>query len=119
MPLLASFIGGLASFFAGLLAQFMSFRLAIKYASFLAWATVIVGYATAVSVCLATLRGLLLGALGAFGAPSADNWMGFFSMGIGMVVPSAAPAIIACVASVWIATQVFKIQRQGIENFSK
>lgn len=119
MPLLANFIGVLAQFFAGFLARFMSFGLALKYASWLAWSAVIVGYVVAVTVCMVAVKGAFGAALGGLGAPSSSNWVGYFAVGLGMVIPSNAPALLACMASVWITTQVAKIQKQGIEHFSK
>lgn len=119
MPLLANFVGVLAQFFAGFLARFFSFGLALKYASWLAWSAVIVAYFVSVTVCMLAAKSAFSAALGALGAPSIGNWVGYFSVGLGMVIPTNAPALLACMATVWITTQVAKIQKQGIEHFSK
>lgn len=119
MPLIANFIGVIAQFFAGFFARFMSFGLALKYASWVAWSAVIVGYFTATLVCLAMVKGAFGSMLSGLGSASAENWVGYFGVGLGMVIPPSAPALLACMASVWIATQVAKIQKQGIEHFSK
>lgn len=119
MPLLANFVGVLAQFFAGLLSRFMGFSLALKYASWLAWSAVIAAYFTSVVACILAAKSAFVAALGALGPASASNWVGYFGVGLGMVIPDNAPALLACMATVWITTQVVKIQKQGIENFSK
>lgn len=119
MPLLANFIGVLAQFFAGFLSRFMAFGLALKYASWLAWSAVIVGYFVSVTVCMLAAKSAFGAALGALGPASSANWVGYFAVGLGMVIPPNAPALLACMATVWITTQVAKIQKQGIEQFSK
>jgi len=119
MPLLANFVGVLAQFFAGLLSRFFSFGLALKYASWLAWSAVIVAYFVAVTACMIAAKGAFAAALSGLGAPSLTNWVGYFGIGLGMVIPPNAPALLACMATVWITTQVAKIQKQGIEQFSK
>lgn len=119
MPLLANFVGTLAGFFASFFARFMSFNLALKYASWVAWSSVIVGYFVSALVCLGLVKGLFVSGLGALGAPSASNWVGYFGVGLGMLIPDNAPALLGCMATVWITTQVAKIQKQGIEQFSK
>jgi hypothetical protein len=119
MPLLANFIGTIASFFAGLLGRVMSFNLALKYAAWLAWGAVLLAFVTSVMVCLSAFSAGFGAALGALGTPSPSNWTGYFSVGLGMLIPQSAPAIMACLASVWIACQFVKIQKTGIEQFSK
>lgn len=119
MPVLAAFIGNIATFFVSIFARFLSYKVALRLGAYAAWLAVMSAFVTSVLVCMGTLSQGVAAAYAALGAPSASNWVGYGAMGIGMVIPSSAPSIIGCVASVWIATQVVIIQRRGIENFGK
>jgi len=114
MPLLAAFIGSLASGLASLLATQMAYTTALKIAAYTTWITVAGIFFAAVLVCLSSLFSMMTGSFGV-GA----GWSRMFWMGIGIFIPGNASAVIACIASVWIATSVWRIQRVGIENFSK
>lgn len=116
MPLLATFIGSIASALASLFGQFMGFKLALKLAAYTAWMLVLVAYVVSVRVCLDSLFslvGTLISGAGAGGA----GWVSYFFMGVGMFIPSNAGAVMACIGSVWIATSIYKIQRHGISNY--
>lgn len=113
MPLLASFIGSLAAALAGFFARFLSFKVAIQLAAFLTWLTVITAFAFSVHVCLSSLYGMASAGGGGAG------WVQKLWMGIGMVIPANAGAVLSCLGSVWIATEVYKIRKAGIHNYSK
>ncbi|CAN7598012.1 hypothetical protein [Variovorax paradoxus] len=117
MPLLAAFIGSLASGLATLLATQMAYTTALKIAAYATWITVATVFFASVFVCCASLYSMMVGAVGTGGGPS--NWIRMFWVGLGMFIPGNASAVIACVASVWIGTGIWRIQRVGIESFSK
>ena len=114
MPLLATFIGSIASALAGFFARFLSFKVAIQLASFLTWLGVITAFAATVHVCLSSLYSMA--AASGVGGP---GWVQKLWMGLGMVIPSNAGAVLSCLGSVWIATEVYKIRKAGIHNYSK
>jgi hypothetical protein len=117
MPLLAAFIGSLASGLATLLATQMAYTTALKIAAYTTWITVASVFFASVLVCLSSLYSMMVGAIG-FGGGS-GNWISMFWVGLGMFIPGNASAVIACIASVWIGTGIWRIQRVGIESFSK
>ena len=117
MPLLAAFIGSLASGLATLLATQMAYTTALKIAAYTTWIAVAGVFFASVFVCCSSLFSMMTGAIGVGGGPS--NWIRMFWVGLGMFFPGNASAVIACVASVWIGTSVWRIQRVGIESFSK
>lgn len=114
MPLLAAFIGSVASALAGFFARFLTFKVAIQLASFLTWLGVITAFAASVHVCLSALYSMVPA-----GGSGGAGWVQKLWMGLGMVIPSNAGAVLSCLGSVWIATEVYKIRKQGIHNYSK
>jgi len=117
MPLLASFIGGMTSALVGFFARFVSFNVALKLAAYTTWLSLFAAFAAAVLGCISSLFTMATSFYGQ-GAVN-GNWVSFFFMGAGMFIPANAGAVMSCVGSVWIATSVWKIQKTGIENFSK
>lgn len=117
MPLLAQFIGSIAAALANLFSRFMSFSLAIKYASYVAWLAVLSAFLASVYVCMSSLYGMLSGLLS--GGGGGTGWLRWLFIGFGMFIPANAGAVLSCVGSIWIATSVYKIQRDGIHNYSK
>lgn len=113
MPIFAGLIGSLASAFASLFSKFMGFQAALKLASYSAWLVVMTTFLASVFVCVSSLHGMVSG------AASGSGWVRYFWMGLGMLIPSNAAAVISCVASVWIATNVYKVQKEGIHHYSK
>lgn len=122
MPLLATFIGSLSSALVGLFSRFLSFKVALRFASYTTWITVLAAFLTSVYVCLSSLYGLV-GALvaggGGGGGGLSGSMVSMFFMGVGVFIPANAGAVMSCVGSVWIATSVYKIQKHGIANYSK
>lgn len=117
MPLLAAFIGSLASGLATLLATQMAYTTALKVAAYATWITVAGVFFASVFVCCSSLYSMMSNAFGSGGGQ--NNWIHMFWVGLGMFIPGNASAVISCVASVWVATSVWRIQRVGIESFSK
>lgn len=114
MPILATFIGSIATFLVGFFSRFMGFKAALQLASFLSWLAVLTAFIAAVSVCLNSLHGMV--SAGVSGGP---GWVAKFAMGLGMFIPANAGAVLSCMASVWIGAQVYKIRKTGIQNYSK
>lgn len=118
MPLLAKLIAAIATGAIAVFSRFMSFSLALKFASYTAWIAVLTAYLASVYVCITSLRTMVVSFLGSTGGINGGIGSAF-AMGVGMLIPSNAAGVLSCVASVWIATQVYKIQKDGIHNYSK
>lgn len=119
MPLLATFLGSVASALAGLFARFMSYGAALRFASYTAWLAVFGTFLTTVYVCMSSLYGMADGLINGSGAAGGAVWFRMLFVGLGMFIPSNAGAVLSCMASVWIGTSIYKIQRDGIHNYSK
>lgn len=117
MPLLATFIGGLSSALVALFSQFMSFKVALKLAAYTAWMVVLVAFVVSVRICLDSLFSLVASLISGGGSGTAISWVSRFFMGVGMFIPANAGAVMACVGSVWIATSIYRVQRDGIHNY--
>lgn len=113
MPLLAVFIGSIASALASFFARFLTFNVAIKLAAFLTWLGVLSAFVASVYVCINSLYQVVSNTGGGAG------WVSKFWMGLGMFIPGNAGAVLSCMGSVWIATEVYKIRKAGIHNYSK
>lgn len=114
MPLLAVFIGSIASALASFFARFLSFKVAIQLAAFLTWLGVLTAFVGSVYVCINSLYQVVANT-GGGGA----GWVSKFWMGLGMFIPGNAGAVLSCMGSVWIATEVYKIRKAGIHHYSK
>ena len=119
MPLLATFIGSIASALVTFFARFLSYKVAIQLAAFTTWLAVITAFAVSVHVCLASLYGFVASPGGGGGGGVGGSWVRYLWMGLGMFIPANAGAVMSCIGSVWIATEVYKIRKTGIQNFSK
>lgn len=117
MPIFAGLIGSLASAFASLFSKFMGFQAALRLASYTAWILVLQVFLVSVFVCVSSLHSMLTSAVG--GGGGAGSWVSLFWMGLGMFIPSNAAAVLSCLASVWIGTNVYKVQKEGIHHYSK
>jgi len=116
MPLFATLIGSLASAFVSLFSTFMGYKYALKLAAYTVWITVFTAFLTAVYVCMSSLYGMVSG-LSTGGGGGGTGWVSYFFMGVGMFIPANAGAVIACVGSVWIATGIYKFQKDAIHIF--
>lgn len=110
MPLLALFIGSLATALVKVFEQFFSLHLALKLASYVTWITVLTAFLASVYTCMSLLKVAIVAGLAALPR---------LGMGVSFFIPANAGAVIGCIASVWIACQIYKIQKHGISNFSK
>jgi len=117
MPLLATLIGSIASALVELFSKFMGFKLALKFASYTTWLAVLAAFLISVYVCLSSLFGMASG-LGSGGGSGGVSWVRLFWMGLGMFIPPNAGAVMSCIGSVWISTSLYKIQKDGIQNYS-
>lgn len=117
MPILATLIGSIASALVELFSKFMGFKLALKFASYTTWLAVLAAFLISVYVCLSSLFGMASG-LGSGGGTGGVSWVRFFWMGLGMFIPPNAGAVMSCIGSVWISTSLYKIQKDGIQNYS-
>lgn len=118
MPLLVSFIGSVSGALATFFASFMGMQAALRFAAYTAWMLVLAAFLVTVAVCLNSLlsmaQALISGTNG-----SGIGWVSYFFMGVGMFIPANAGAVLSCVASVWIGTSVYRVQKHGIENYAK
>lgn len=117
MPLLAALIGSMASGLASFFATWIGYQAAIKLAAYITWIAVFTAFFAAVFTCVNSLYQMMAQSGG--GGGGGAGWASYFWMGLGMFIPQNASAVMGCVASVWISTSIWKIQRVGIENFSK
>lgn len=120
MPLLASIIGAIASGVVAVLSRIMAYQYALKLASYTAWITVFTAFLLAVYSCMRFLMNTVQ-AIFTYGGGTGTLALikQGFGMGLGMLIPSNAGSVMGCIASVWIACQIYKIQRDGIHNYSK
>ena len=68
MPLLAKFIGTIATFFVEIFAKFLGYKAALALASFTAWLAVLSAFIAAVSVCLNALYATIQAGVSAAGS---------------------------------------------------
>lgn len=112
MPVFAAYIGSLFSGLVGVFAQFMSVQLAIKFAAYTAWIALTVAFVAGVVTCIQTMVDML--SMFANGS----GWWRWFFIGLGMFIPVNGAAIISCQGAIWIATNVYKLQKGAIEKFA-
>lgn len=114
MPILAAFLGSAITSLGAFFAKFMVERVAILLAAFIAWLAVLAAFVTSLLVCLHSLLSTVQNV-----TASGGDWVRFFFMGLGMFIPSNAGAVMACLGSVWIGTEIYKIRKTGIQVFGK
>lgn len=117
MPLFASLMASLFSGVVGFLARFVSLQLAQKIAAYAMYITVTVALLATTLVCLRSLFGMLSALLSGGGLAAGLGWVRFFFMAAGMFIPANAGPVMSCIASVWIATSIYKVQREGLSNY--
>ena len=114
MPLFAKLFGSITAALVALFSQFLGFKVALKLAAYTTWIVTFTALLVSVYVCLSSIYGALSSA--AAGGGSGMFLQAFF-MGVGIFIPSNAGALIACYSSIWIATNIYKVQKQGIFQF--
>lgn len=110
--LLASLVGGLAS----LLSTIMGYSLALKLAAYTTWIAVTGAFLISVMVCLTSLWSMAAGYFS--GSGGMNTVPGAIAIGLGVIVPSNAATVLSCCSAVWIAANVYKLQKQGLFHFS-
>jgi len=116
MPIFAALLLSLCNALAVLFARLMSVEAAIKLAAYVAWMALVVALLGSVYICLSSLYSMASGLFSGSGA-TGGSWVRFFFMGLGIFIPSNAGAVIACVASVWLATNIYRVQSFAIKTF--
>ena len=114
MPLFATLFGSFASALASLFSLFFGYRTALKLAAYTAWIAVFSALLVSVFVCVSSLMSGVISAAGSLGI----GWPSRFLMGLGVFIPSNAVSVMACVASVWISTSIYRVQKDGIFGFA-
>lgn len=115
MPVLAIFLSSLTTAVISFLVKFFTERVAIALASFVIWLGVLTAFAASVHFCLASLQSFVTTSTGGGGS----SWIKYFWMGLGMFIPANASAVMSCVGSVWLGTEVYKIRKAGLQIFGK
>lgn len=118
MPLFASLIGSISGALVSLFSRFLGFKAALLFASYTTWLLVLGTFLSSVFVCLNSLFGMTSALFSGVNG-SGISWVSMFFMGLGMFIPANAGAVLSCVGSVWIATSFYRVQRDGIHNYSK
>lgn len=116
MPIFAAMLLELCNAFAYFFARFMGVNAAIKLAAYSAWLFIVTSLLATVYVCITSIYTMVQNLLAGAGG-GGDSWVGAFVMGLGVFIPSNAGAVLACVASVWIATNIYRVQSFAIGKF--
>lgn len=115
MPLFATLMASAFSGLVGFFARFFALNLAQKLAAYAMYITVTVAMVASVLGCLHALVGML--ASFSVGGGVSFSWVRYFFIGVGMFIPSNAAGVLSCLASVWILTSIYKVQKQGLHNY--
>lgn len=112
MPIFAQLFATIALGFANLFARWLTFGVSMKLAMYTTWMVTFSAFLATVYVCINSLYSTV----SAFGGAGDGgvSWVRLFFVGLGMLIPSNAGAVIACVSAVWIATAVYKVKKQGL-----
>lgn len=114
MPIFAAFLLSICNALATLFSRFMGIEAAVKLAAYVAWIALVAALLTTVSVCLSSLYSM---AAALFTGGGGSGWWQMFFMGLGIFIPSNAGAVMSCVASVWLATNIYRVQSFAIKTF--
>ncbi|TAM39760.1 MAG: hypothetical protein EPN61_12025 [Burkholderiaceae bacterium] len=114
MPIFAKLFGAFGVGLVALLSQFMAARVAVKLAAYLTWMAIVVSMVTTTAFCVGNLMDMVAAFISGGGAGAAGHYL---AMGIGMFIPSNAGAVMGCIASVWLITSVYKLQKTGVTVF--
>lgn len=115
MPLLGTLLGSAAAGIASLLSVFMGYKLALKLAAYTVWLAITTAFLATTLVCVTSLWTMATAYFSAGGGTSTVS--GAIGMGLGVIVPANAATVLSCCSSVWIAAQVYKLQKIGIVHF--
>lgn len=117
MPLLANLLLTLMNALAAFFARFFALKYAVKFAAYTTWIGLMAAFAISVHLCLSSLY-TLAGGLFSGGGGGSGDWVRWFFIGMGMFIPANAGAVMACLASVWIGTSVYRIQSVAIHTYA-
>lgn len=112
MPIFAQLIGTIAMGFANLFVRWFSFGLSMRLAVYSTWMITTTTFLAAVYICINALHDQL-GTYAVGGGP-AEAWVRFFFVGLGVLIPANAGAVLACVSSVWVGTGLYRIKKQAM-----
>jgi hypothetical protein len=115
MPLFAGLLLSLCNALASVFIRFMSIEAAVKLAAYVSWIGLLAALLSSVYVCLSSLYGFASALFSGVGGSS--GFLKMFFMGLGLFIPANAGAVMSCVASVWLATNIFRVQSFAIRNF--
>lgn len=115
MPLLSTLVASLAGGLAALLSTIMGYTLALKLAAYTAWIAVTVAFLAATFVCVSSMWNMAAAFFSGGGGMATVS--GAIAIGLGVIVPSNAAVVLSCCSSVWIASQIYKLQKQGLIHF--
>jgi hypothetical protein len=101
MPLFAKLFAAAAAWLGSLASTVMWYIHFVAWARRVAIVTILLAWTAAVTACLNSL-------IGAVAAGVSGPYATRFAEGLGMFIPANAGAVMACVASVWLACFVYK-----------
>lgn len=113
MPLFATLFGSAVTGLVNLFGLFMGYKVALKLAAYTVWIAVFGALLVSVFVCVSSLLFMVTSGMSGVGT----GWVARFLMGLGVFIPSNASAVLACVSSVWISTNIYRVQKQAIFGF--
>lgn len=116
MPLFATLLGSLFTSLVGFFAKYLSVQAALRLAAYTSWVALLGALLVSVYVCLSSLLGYV--STMHTSAVNSGQWWSYFIMGVGMFIPSNAGAVMSCIASVWLAMNIYKVQKEGLANYS-
>lgn len=107
MPLFATLVAACINGLVAIFGVMMATSEAIKWARRVFIIALMAAFCVAVKVCMSTLLGYIA-SFHAGGLPSR------FMMGLGMLIPSNATAVLACMGSVWLACVILRLKMDGL-----
>lgn len=116
MPIFAALFASISGGFAALMSTIMAYKMALKLTAYTTWIALTVSFLAAMFVCV---NSLWIAATAYFsGGGSISTVGGAIAIGLGVLIPANAGVVLSCCSSVWLGTQVYKLQKQGIVNFA-
>lgn len=117
MPIFAALLLSLCNALATVFARFVGIEAAVKLAAYVAWLALLTALLASLYVCLSSLYGMAGALFSGSGGSGLSAWVTMFFMGLGMFIPANAGAVMSCVASVWLGTNIYRVQSFAIKSF--
>lgn len=117
MPIFASLFSAVSGAFAALLSAIVARDVALKGAAYGAYLTITGTFLVTTFVCIQSLWSMVMAFFA--GSGSMATVSGAMAIALGMLIPGNAATVLACCASVWAATQVYKVQKTGVFIISR